>query len=192
MRRTKTKRKNKVIILAIVLMIPLFFLYFFGRFLVIDETPVKADTIILLSGDVGRLEKSVSLMNSGYADKLILTKTNGRGRGEISLDSVIRAGVPKEVILPEYEATSTYTNAVYSKQIMLHNEFKSALVVSSNYHMRRVQYTFDKVYKDTGIELIYVAAPSENFDPKSWWSKKNDVKYGVTEYLKLLGYIVKY
>jgi uncharacterized SAM-binding protein YcdF (DUF218 family) len=192
-KKTLKKRKwPKKRIFVIVVGIPILFLYFFGRFLVVNQSPVKSDVLILLSGDVGRLEKSTSLINEGYADRMIVTRTNGRGFGEISLESVIQAGIKPSMIIPDYKATSTYTNAIFSKELMIENGLKSALVVSSNYHMRRVKYTFDKIYKGTGIKLTYVAAPSINFDPTSWWSQKRYVRTAISEYIKLAGYIIKY
>ncbi|REE57517.1 uncharacterized SAM-binding protein YcdF (DUF218 family) [Paenibacillus taihuensis] len=185
-------KKIIVIVLVTILMAAAIFFYLFGRFLVVNEAPRKADVIILLSGDVGRMEKAVQLMQEGYADRIIVTRTDGHGYGEIRLNSVIQAGVPSSAIIPEYQATSTYTNAVYSEQLMKERGFHSALVVSSTYHMRRVSYTFNKVYRHSGITLTYVAAPSLNFDPVYWWREKTYVHYALSEYIKLFGYMIKY
>jgi uncharacterized SAM-binding protein YcdF (DUF218 family) len=184
-------RKILLIIAAVLLVLTLLLLLI-GRFLVVNEAPKKTDVIILLSGDVGRMEKAIELMNEGYADRIIVTRTDGHGYGEIRLSSLIRSGVSESAIIPEYQATSTYTNAVYSKSLMEQYGFKSALVVSSNYHMRRVSYTFNKVYNHSGIDLTYVDAPSVNFDPVYWWSKRKYVNYTISEYIKLIGYIIKY
>ncbi len=191
-RRRRSFRNKALILAAIVAMGALLCIYFFGRFLVVDGTPAPSDAIIVLSGDEGRLQKGVDLMRSGYSEKLIVTKTNGRGRGEISLQSVLATGVPAASIHPDYDAVSTYTNAVNSKRIMQEHGYKSAIVVSSDYHMRRVKYTFGEVYKGSDIRLHYVAAPSKHFDPKRWWSKKIYIKYGVSEYIKLVGYLFLY
>ncbi|MCM3630992.1 YdcF family protein [Paenibacillus glycanilyticus] len=169
-----------------------FLVFSIGRFLVVNEAPKKADVIILLSGDVGRMEKAIGLLKQGYADRIIVTRTDGRGYGEIKLNSLIRSGVSPSAIIPEYQATNTYTNAVYSKALMEKYGFHSALVVSSNYHMRRVSYTFNKVYSHSGIDLTYVDAPSVNFDPVYWWSERKYVNYTISEYIKLFGYIIKY
>lgn len=192
MRFNKKSFRRMVIGLSTFIVLGAVLVHFIGRFLVVDQRPLPSDAVILLSGDVGRLEKSVELMREGYADKLILTKTDGRGRGEISLRSVVQAGVPPEAIYPDYMAISTYTNAVNSKDIMLEHKFKSAIVVSSNYHMRRVKYIFDKVYKGSGIRLTFVAAPSENFSADRWWSNRQYMRYTMSEYIKLLGYVIKY
>lgn len=184
--------KKIIVILLTPILILIICICFFGRFLVVNEPPQKADVIILLSGDVGRLEKSVDLMHEGYSDRMIVTRTNGHGYGEIKLDSVVKAGVPLASIIPEYQATSTYSNAEFSKEIMLQQGFTSAIVVSSNYHMRRVKYIFEKIYKQTNIHLTYVAAPSSNFDPVYWWSKRVYVDYAISEYIKLIGYMIKY
>ena len=58
-------------------------------------------------------------------------------------------GIPRDALLTENKATSTYENALYSKEIILENEIKSALVVTSNYHMRRTRLAFERVFHDT-------------------------------------------
>lgn len=175
---------------GLVIVIVIILGYFAGRFLVIDETPAKADTIIVLSGDKGRLEKGVELFQAGYADKLIVTRTDGPGG--LPMKVIERSGLPMSAFIPEKSATSTYTNALYAKEIMDQLSMKSALVVSSNYHMRRVKFSFETVFSGTDTKLTYIAADSNHFDPHKWWSKMVYLKFTVFEYIKLLGYIVKY
>jgi len=60
--------------------------------------------------------------------------------------------------------------------------------VSSNYHMRRVRYTFERVFRDSGITLVYSAAADPDFDPARWWANNKSALYTLTEYIKLTGY----
>ena len=74
------KRIKKLILylFAFVLFCPIVLLV--GRpILVVDEKPMKADVIIVLSGDSGRLEKAASLYKEGYASYVLLTRVNGEG-----------------------------------------------------------------------------------------------------------------
>ncbi|UOR11323.1 YdcF family protein [Halobacillus amylolyticus] len=54
---------------------------------------------------------------------------------------------------------STYENALYTEDIMQANNYKSAIVVTSNYHSLRSKFTFEKVYNND-ISLSYSFAPS--------------------------------
>lgn len=68
--------------------------------------------------------------------------------------------IPQDAILTENEALSTYQNAELTLPIMQQQGFTSAIVVSLDFHMRRVKFIFDHVYKNSGIKLTYVSANS--------------------------------
>ena len=180
----KTIKKLILCLFAFVLFCPILLLL--GRpFLVVDEKPKKADVMIVLSGDSGRLEKAAALYKEGYASYVMLTRVNGEGA---RLQKAIELGIPEDRIIPEDKATSTYTNALYSKPLMEKYNFSSAIVISSDYHMKRTKMTFESVFKDTDIDLTFVASQrSENV----WFFDDENIKYTLREYIKLLGYLMK-
>ncbi|WP_050183301.1 YdcF family protein [Domibacillus robiginosus] len=151
-------------------------------FLVVDEKPLEAEVIITLSGDTGRLGKAADLYHKGYSNKVILSNAAEPGT---TPEEAVALGVPEEDILLEKEATSTYTNALYTKEIMTEQEFDSAIVVSSDYHMRRVKFTFDHVYKDSGIKLTYVSSLRND---QAWYQDKENILFTVKEWTKLPAY----
>ncbi len=164
------------------------FLVFLGReageFLVINEEPVKSDVIIMLSGGgIERLEKSVELYQQVYAPFLIIS--NG------SEDNLAQAaqtmGVARNSLILENKAKSTRDNAFYSKELMVKYQFDSAIVISSNFHMRRVKSNFTQVFRGSGIRLTFTSASRTGYNPDQWWSTKTDRKTTVVEYIKLVG-----
>ncbi|HHW37908.1 MAG TPA: YdcF family protein [Bacillales bacterium] len=155
-----------------------------GEFLVINEKPIKSDVIIMLSGGgIERLEKSVELYQQKYAPFLIIS--NG------SEDNLALAaqtiGVECESLILENRAKSTRDNAFYTKELMEKYQFDSAIVVSSDYHMRRVKSNFAHAFRGSGIRLTYASASSPGYDPERWWSTKTDRRITVIEYIKLVG-----
>ncbi|MEH6992333.1 YdcF family protein [Neobacillus drentensis] len=164
-----------------VLLLFLFFLLFAGRFLVIDEEPKKVDTIVVLSGGDGRLEKAIELYESGYASKLIVS--NGLADG--LWENAVRL-LPNSSIILEGKAESTYDSAVYVKKLMNKYKFHSAILVSSDFHMRRVKYNFHRVYKGSDHELIYVANDT-SYNPNVWWMNKRSFGITISEYVKIIG-----
>ena len=180
----KIIKKIILYLTALVALLPI--LLFLGRpLLVVDEKPKKADVIIVLSGDSGRLEKAAALYKEGYASYVMLSRANGKG---VNIQKAVELGIPEDRIIPEDKATSTYTNALYSKSLMEKYDFSSAIVVSSDYHMKRTKMTFESVFKDTDIDLTYVASQrSEN----AWFLDDKNIKYTLREYIKLLGYLMK-
>ncbi|MFS0839065.1 YdcF family protein [Paenibacillus sp. 1P03SA] len=187
-----TKKQIKLILafgLFIVLMIAL---KNAGTFLVYTEEPVKSDVILVLSGDRGdRTEKGAELYKNGVAPFLMFSGgevyRNSKMAG-LMKDHAMELGVPEQAIVLEDRADSTYENAVFSKKVIGEHGFKSVTVVSSDFHMRRVKLLFDRVFKDSGIRLHYVAAPDKNFTPLKWWGNNKSLMVTFTEYLKLTGY----
>lgn len=150
-------------------------------FLFYEEVPVKVDVIVLLSGDSFRMEKAAELYKAGYADKVLLTNALASGS---TIEYAESFGIPRDALLTENEATSTFENALYSKDILLLQGFDSAIVVTSNYHMRRSKLAYDRVFHDTDISFTYVPYHHEDITRDSWGENKTTFK---REYRKLIG-----
>jgi uncharacterized SAM-binding protein YcdF (DUF218 family) len=174
------KTRRMVAFFSFILLL-IFVLFFAGRFLVINEVPKEADAIVLLSGGKGRLEKAINLYKSGYASKMIVS--NGLADGLWKKAAKL---LPSTSLILEGKADSTYESALYVKEIMKKYKYHSAIVVSSNYHMRRVKYNFDRVFKKSHTELTYVASNTA-YDSKGWWKSKHDIGVTISEYIKIMG-----
>lgn len=79
---------------------------------------------------------------------------------------------------------NAHDNAYYSKEIILNHGFDSAIVVTSNYHMRRSQLAFERVFDRTDIKLTYVPY-QHDFITRDNWSDNGQLF--TNEYIKLLG-----
>jgi uncharacterized SAM-binding protein YcdF (DUF218 family) len=181
------KRRKRILFLYLpVLLIALFFLCA-GRFLPMSESPKQADVIIVLSGGGGRVEKAVELFQEGFAPYLLLSTVSESASPSGDMhQTALALGIPEEAILTEDAAQSTYQNAEFTLPIMKQHGFKSAIVVSSDFHMRRVKFIFDHVYKKSGIELTYIGADS-GYNAKTWWSDRNSRETTFNEYTKMIG-----
>ena len=71
------------------------------------------------------------------------------------------------------------------------NGFESAIVVTSNYHMRRSKLVFKKAFKDTDISLVYCSAEEDGFIPEKWWTDRYSFNRVFSEYIRLAGYFVR-
>ncbi|MEK4326641.1 YdcF family protein [Paenibacillus sp. FSL R7-0312] len=181
------KRRKRILFLYLpVLLIVMLFLYA-GRFLPLSEAPKQTDVIIVLSGGGGRVEQAVELFKEGIAPYMLLSAVseNAGPSGDMH-QTALALGIPEEAILTEDAAQSTYQNAQFTLPIMKQHGFKSAIVVSSDFHMRRVKFIFDHVYKKSGIELTYIGADS-GYKAKTWWSDRNSRETTFNEYTKMIG-----
>lgn len=185
------KRKGKLINRRVIIFICLLLLItgFFtaGRFLSLTESPKQADVIIVLSGGQGRVEKAAELYKAGYALYIILSnaKESMSSSGDM-LQTALDLGIPRDAIYTENSADSTLQNAEFTLPIMKEHNFKSAIVVSSDFHIRRVKLLFDRVYKKSDIELTYVGSAS-GYNAKRWWSDRKSRETTFNEYVKMIG-----
>lgn len=74
-----------------------------------------------------------SIIVSGGLDAPGLKYTEAEGMRNF----LVANGVPEQNILLENEATSTYENLLFSKRIMKEHGFKSAIIVTHDYHGTR-------------------------------------------------------
>ena len=193
-------KKKKIIILIIITVVLMVIIGLnLGKFLVESDKLEKADAIAVFSGDSGaRTERAVELLKDGYADYLILS--GGKVYDDVTMAELmkkhaIKLGVDESKKLIDNEASTTNENAEFTTNIIEENNFKSVIVVTSDYHTRRSKLAMEKALENTlidGEEVMVRVTPSkeEKFTTK-WWTSGNSVLMVISEYLKLMGYWVK-
>jgi uncharacterized SAM-binding protein YcdF (DUF218 family) len=185
MTKGNTMLKSIMLLLVIVLVFAaIMMLKEAGNYLVIDEKPVKSDVIIVLSGGgIERLERGVDLYKKDFASYLMIS--NGREDG--LYEAAQQQGIASDSIILENEARSTKENARFTKALMQKHQFQSAIVVSSDYHMRRVKNNYEKVLSNSGLKLIYCSVSDHTFDLDNWWTTQENRRVIYIEYVKLAG-----
>lgn len=192
----KISKNKKIIILAMIVLIAIILVANLGNFLIVNDELHKADAIVVFSGDNGpRTEKGVELLKEGLGDYLILSGGivyDDVTMAELMKNHAIKLGVPKEKILIDDKASTTHENAEFTKEIIEENNFKSIIVVTSEYHSRRSKLAMEKVLKNTSIDgqqvkVMIAHATEEKFTTK-WWTSGNSILILISEYLKLMGY----
>lgn len=169
-----------------------------GDFLVVEDTPSRADAIVVLSGDYGaRLEQGVELYRQGYAKWLILVGGGQQGSppaAEVMRQQAAEMGVSPARMLTVDRSTSTHEDAMYTRELMVRQGLKSAILVTSPYHERRASLTFARTFQGTGISVASYPVQDDQWHPDSWW--KNNVTLRLTmielaklAYYKLHGYL---
>jgi uncharacterized SAM-binding protein YcdF (DUF218 family) len=73
----------------------------------------------------------------------------------------VSLGVPAEAIILEEKAANTYENVKFVKDILAGHQWRTILLVSSPYHMRRAALTFRKIAP--GISIINTPVPESSF-----------------------------
>lgn len=129
----------------------------------------------------GRLRAALHLYRVGYVQYFIVS--GGKGEDETVSESssmhryLVMNGVPPEVILQEVTSTDTWENLRNSQMVMERHGFKSAIVVTSDYHLPRAL----AVAKLLDMNATGFASPSTR---REWRSAVREVfaraKYNVS------------
>lgn len=180
-----------IIIFLILVFMPLLALYFS---LDVGQDPKEADVIIGPEGpSPERSKKTSQLLSQGYSKsgKLIVTAFFNKDKHTDYRERYFKQlAIPADQIIQENQATSTYTNAVYALKIMKEKDYQSALIVSSDYHIRRVKWSFDQVNQDYGFDLSYCSAyaQDENGEELPYWKDPKNSRLALEEVVKNIGY----
>lgn len=178
--------KYNILILSILMMLiaALILIKEAGNFLVIDEDPIQSDVIVILSGGgIERLIKGAELFEKGYAPYVIISN----GLEDNLYEAIKNMGVPGDSIILETKASSTTENALFTEELMMQHQFDSAIIVSSNYHMRRVKSNFTKVFSNSEVKLTYTSVPDNGYDAERWWTTSKNRQTTYIEFVKLAG-----
>lgn len=68
---------------------------------------------------------------------------------------LIKRGVPDQDIVEFAQSANTLQDASYSKPIVLKYEVREILVVTSDYHLDRARYIFEREFADTEIRVEF-------------------------------------
>ena len=163
--------------------------------LVVNHKVIKSDAVFVLGGgSPSRALEAIDIHNDGMAELIVLSrggKPDGidylRSRNIKYFETAERdsklanqLGVPKKniVILPE-RLYSTREEAEAIKEFSLKNGYTSIIIATSMSHSRRTELTFNRIFKDSGINVIIKPTRYDSFDPKDLdKNKKDDMKIG--------------
>lgn len=158
-------------------------------YLPVSDPLKKADAIIVVSGGdtKGRTLHGVDLYKQGYAPKLIFSgaaKDPASASNAKAMMAIAAAqGVPVGAISLDEASRDTKENAQQTKSIA--GTYETIILVTSDYHQRRVNQEFKKVYAP---ETAFINAPAKDkyWDRKTWFLTPYGWWISLTEPLKLL------
>ena len=133
----------------------------------------KADAIIAVSGGdtQARTEEAIALYQNGWADKLIFSGAasdkSGPSNAAVMRQLAIKAGISPTAIVIEQNSETTKQNAEKTIDILQSSGIKSALLVSSSYHQKRVLIEFRR--RAPNIEFRSHPVPDDKQWSQNWW-----------------------
>lgn len=159
-----------------------------GWFIAPQDDLKRADAIIVVSGgDTDkRTDEGVRLWKDNWAPKLIFSGAaadQGTSNAAVMRVRAVSRGVPLDATIVEERSTTTRENAEFLEPIVQAQNIKSAILVSSPYHTRRVKVTFEKVY-GPGYRFITHPAKDSRWSRSSWWKQADTTKLTFQEISK--------
>lgn len=190
---------KKLIIPAILLagMIAVFMLA--GKYLVYSDRLEHVDLIVVLSGnDESRVREAAKLYRDGIASNILLTRTTQTygeyetPYTEFQREMLIEMGIPGGGIYSsEFVAKNTGQEATGIINRMYDLGFYTALVVTDSWHTRRVKTIFMDSFGNTPFRVLVYPVPDSGYNKYFWWLSAEGWEHTVSEYVRLLGYIIK-
>lgn len=176
------------------------FLRFAGYILVAPESiPQHADVAVVLQGGVGetRLAEAIHLLQQGRVDHVMVSVGRQSFLGEwlpdlLShyVDKLYGKEVALHVVLCELsgEVDSTSGEALILRHCLEARQWRSLIVVTSNYHTRRAgQIWRATLTKDQSPFTLSLHGVSDgDFEPRGWWRRRRYAKTWLLEFTKLV------
>ena len=202
MKRKVTRAVLGFILMTILLVILTyaFWLTAIAKWLIVGDQVVPVDVIVVSTGSFARIDYAIQLWKQGIAPKILLLSPNWRvmgvdkGVGELVVDEMHSQGIPREAIFTDYRPTSTYEDAVYAREWGVKSGVTSLIAIEDPFGMRRLRWTFRKVFVGTEVQVYCVAVPPElsKLRVEKWWHREQELLYVFEEYLKFVFYWIKY
>jgi uncharacterized SAM-binding protein YcdF (DUF218 family) len=168
-----------------------------GEVLVEHDTLAESDVIIVLAGNSPfRARHAETLYAQGWAPHVIISNEPLSSHGvqttwlELRSAGLVHLLIPDDAIVPIPEVSdSTYEEALHSRDIMRSRGWRSAILVTDPFHMRRATMTFRQAFAPAGLSVAASPADGSKYGVDNWWTDRNAIMRVAQEYLKL-GYYV--
>ena len=169
----------------------------FGRALIRDEGPAKAEIAVVLAGDDSghRIEKAAELVRAGYVPELLVSGPAYYDVYEcdVAIAFAVHKGYPARWFIRFPNTTlSTREEASAILQELRRRGIHSFLLVTSDYHTARAARLYRSAAQAMGggFEMRVVAAPNEYFREDSWWRNREAQKIVFFEWTKTVATVL--
>ena len=126
-----------------------------------DATTAKVDAVIAITGGKGRIEHGARLLAEGKARRMLIAGADPSVR---KVDMVRRLNAPRQLldccVDLGSESVDTRSNAEEAKRWLERRRYKSVRLVTSDWHMRRARYEFNRQLPND-IKIIPDAVETE-------------------------------
>lgn len=176
-------------------------LFLAPRWLLYSDPPAAADAVVLFVGPgfEDRLIEARRLVRERYARSLLIPAYHGSFRGNddgrivsVGGDFIEKFFPAVRVAMGTYPACyeETHVEALEARRLMDARGYRSALFVSSPYHMRRIRMISGKVFDPGRYAIRFVPAQPLNALRRPLPPDLASIRWQTSEYLKIGWFLV--
>ena len=113
------------------------------------EPDIKADAAVVLTGGAGRIEHAVKVLGRGGVKRVLVAGADPAvTKKDIARRVKKRARLVRCCVDLGSESVDTRSNAEEAGRWLERHKYRSVLLITSDWHMRRARYEFKKVLGD--------------------------------------------
>lgn len=151
-----------------------------------EAAPVdNADGIVVLTGAATRINDALALLASGQGGRLLISGVNPQTRpAELAKLAPEYAPWFDCCVDLDHSALNTIGNAIETRRWVRDRQFRSLIVVTSNFHMPRSLAEIRHQLPD--VRLTPHPVTSDRIRVDSWWTSPASARLLFAEYLKYI------
>lgn len=147
---------------------------------------MEYDSIVVLGSNRLNIEERIKKVYEIYTQNPVPIICSGKHsiwqskneyEADIMKELLISFGIDRSQIITETQSLDTFGNAFFSLKKLQEHNLKKPLVISSPWHMNRVSYLFDLVFKKYDLDMPqYLACETSMTDQEVEMKSLEDVK----------------
>ena len=145
----------------------------------------QAEAVVVFTGGKHRIQTAVELLMQRKAKRMLISGVNtSNTEKQVGKSVGIDPQILKCCVDFDYQALDTQGNATYTANWIRKNNFKTVIVVTSDYHLPRGMLELRRALPDIRLEpfaVKYAALQRTN-----WFTDPQTLKVMITEYSKYL------
>jgi len=148
--------------MSLLLLLYLLGFIFFGVTLAGPAGDERTDAAVVITGGPGRIEHAMDVLKKGEAKRLLISGVDPSvTKKDLSARLGGMAPLLKCCVDLGTESVDTRSNAEEAKRWMDSHHFHSFRLITSDWHMRRANYEFGRVFGHGGYTTIIDAVPTQ-------------------------------
>lgn len=169
-----------------------------GLALVVSDPLAPADAVAPLAGGTDRARYAIALQRSGAAPWLVASDIRllgplGRLGSEQTRTIAAAAGLlPWHIYETDRVVRSTYQELLAIRALAERQGWRSLIIVTSPEHTRRTRIMANEAFRASGISVRVRPVEGHGYDPARWWRDERERTLTLTEYPKLLAFLLGY